>query len=95
MDAEDENTAMTLQISLMNEDIDDKNALIEEVQAAASGMMKEYGNLEILHTTTKHELESAKSVITTMKVVTAVLAVHISIKSMCVYTCLDTGELLP
>ena len=66
--AEDENTAMTLQISLMNEDIDDKNALIEEVQAAASGMMKEYGKLEILHTTAKHELESAKSVITTMKV---------------------------
>ena len=65
---EDENTTMTLQISLMNEDIDDKNALIEEVQAAVSGMMKEYGNLEILHTTTKHELESAKSVITTMKV---------------------------
>ena len=66
--AEDENTAMTLQISLMNEDIDDKNALIEEVQSAASGMMKEYGKLEILHTTVKHELESAKSVITTMKV---------------------------
>ena len=66
--AEDENTAMTLQISLMNEDIDDKNALIEEVQAAASGMMKEHGKLEILHTTTKHELDSAKSIITTMKV---------------------------
>ena len=66
--AEDENTAMTLQISLMNEDIDDKNALIEEIRAAASGMMKEYGKLEILHTTTKHELESARSVITTMKV---------------------------
>ena len=65
---EDENTAMTLQISLMNEDIDDKNALIEEVQSAASGMMKEYGKLEILHTTVKHELESAKSIITTMKV---------------------------
>ncbi|KAF8645427.1 hypothetical protein AX14_009235 [Amanita brunnescens Koide BX004] len=59
---------MTLQISLMNEDMDDKNALIEEVQAAASGMMKEYGKLEILHTTVKHELESVKSVITTMKV---------------------------
>ena len=58
----------TLQILLMNEDIDDKNALIEEVQAAASGMMKEYGKLEILHTTVKHELKSAKSVITTMKV---------------------------
>ena len=65
--AEDENAAMTLQISLMNEDIDDKNALIEEIQSAASGMMKEYGKLEILHTTTKHELDSAKSVITTMK----------------------------
>ncbi|KAF8664592.1 hypothetical protein AX14_006727 [Amanita brunnescens Koide BX004] len=58
--AEDENTTMTLQVSLMNEDIDDKNALIEEVQAAASGMMKEYGKLEILHTTVKHELESAR-----------------------------------
>ncbi|KAF8666036.1 hypothetical protein AX14_006554 [Amanita brunnescens Koide BX004] len=66
--AEDENTAMTLQISLMNEDIDDKNALIEEVQIAATGMMKEHGNLEILHTTVKHELESAKAVIATMKV---------------------------
>ncbi|KAF8680805.1 hypothetical protein AX14_004478 [Amanita brunnescens Koide BX004] len=65
--AEDENTAMTLQISLMNEDIDDKNALIEEVQTAASGMMKEYGKLEILHTTMKHELESTKSIINTMK----------------------------
>ncbi|KAF8722324.1 hypothetical protein AX14_009901 [Amanita brunnescens Koide BX004] len=66
--AEDECTAMTLQISLMNEDIDDKNALIEEVQTVATGMMKEYGKLEILHTTVKHELESARSVITTMKV---------------------------
>ena len=34
--AEDENTAMTLQISLMNEDIDNKNTLIEESQAAAT-----------------------------------------------------------
>ena len=66
--AEEENTAMTLQISLMNDDIDDKNALIEEVQSTASEMMKEYGKLEILHTTTKHELDSTKSVITTMKV---------------------------
>ena len=31
-------------------------------------MMKEHGKLEILHTSTKHELESAKSIITTMKV---------------------------
>ena len=66
--AEDENTAMTLQISLMNEDIDDKNALIEECQAAATDMMREHGKLEILCTSVKHELESAKSVITTMKV---------------------------
>ncbi|KAF8641463.1 hypothetical protein AX14_009886 [Amanita brunnescens Koide BX004] len=33
--AEEENAAMTLQVSLQNEDIDDKNALIEEYQAAA------------------------------------------------------------
>ncbi|KAF8688262.1 hypothetical protein AX14_003484 [Amanita brunnescens Koide BX004] len=65
--AEDENTAMTLQISLMNEDIDDKNALIEECQAAATDMLKKYGEMEILSTSAKHELESAKSVITTMK----------------------------
>ena len=65
--AEDENTAMTLQISLMNEDIDDKNALIEECQAAATDMLKKYGEMEILSTSVKHELESAKSVITTMK----------------------------
>ncbi|KAF8730029.1 hypothetical protein AX14_005793 [Amanita brunnescens Koide BX004] len=66
--AEDENTAMTLQISLMNEDIDDKNALIEECQAATTDMMRKYGEMEILSTSTKHELESTKSVITTMKV---------------------------
>ena len=65
--AEDENTAMTLQISLMNEDIDDKNALIEECQAAATDMLKKYGEMEILSTSAKHELESAKSVIVTMK----------------------------
>ena len=65
--AEDENTAMTLQISLMNEDIDDKNALIEECQAAATDMLKKYGDMEILSTSVKNELESAKSVIMTMK----------------------------
>ena len=65
--AEDENTAMTLQISLMNEDIDNKNALIEECQAAATDMLKKYGEMEILSTSAKHELESAKSVIITMK----------------------------
>ena len=47
--AEDENAAMTLQISLMNEDIDDKNALIEECQAATSDMMKKYGEMEIFY----------------------------------------------
>ena len=66
--AEDENTAMTLQISLMNDDIDDKNALIEECQAAAMDMMRKYGEMEILSTSAKHELKSAKSIITTMKV---------------------------
>ena len=65
--AEDENTAMTLQISLMNEDIDDKNALIEECQAAVTDMLRKYGEMEILSTSAKHELESAKSVIVTMK----------------------------
>ena len=65
--AEDENTAMTLQISLMNEDIDDKNALIEECQSATTDMLKRYGEMEILSTSAKHELESAKSVIVTMK----------------------------
>ncbi|KAF8641366.1 hypothetical protein AX14_009903, partial [Amanita brunnescens Koide BX004] len=65
--AEDENTAMTLQISLMNEDINDKNALIEECQAAATDMLKKYGEMEILSTSAKHELESAKSVIVKMK----------------------------
>ena len=65
--AEDENVAMTLQISLMNEDIDDKNALIEESQAVATDMMRKYGEMEILSTTAKHELESAKSVILAMK----------------------------
>ncbi|KAF8667215.1 hypothetical protein AX14_006356 [Amanita brunnescens Koide BX004] len=66
--AEDENTAMTLQISLMNKDIDDKNALIEECQEATTDMMRKYSEMEILSTAAKHELESAKSIITTMKV---------------------------
>ena len=66
--AEDENTAFTLQVSLMNEDIDDKNALIEECQAAATDLLKKYGDMEILATSAKRELESAMSVISTMKV---------------------------
>ncbi|KAF8679366.1 hypothetical protein AX14_004574 [Amanita brunnescens Koide BX004] len=66
--AEDENTAFTLQISLMNEDIDDKNALIEECQATATNLLKKYGDMEILATSAKRELESAMSVISTMKV---------------------------
>ena len=65
--AEDDNTAFTLQISLMNEDIDDKNALIEECQSAASDLLKKYGDMEILATTAKRELESAMSVISTIK----------------------------
>ncbi|KAF8671842.1 hypothetical protein AX14_005648 [Amanita brunnescens Koide BX004] len=65
--AEEENAAMTLQVSLQNEDIDDKNALIEEYQDAATEMLKKYGDLEILATGAKHELESAKVIITTMK----------------------------
>ena len=65
--AEDENTAMTLQISLMNEDIDDKNTLIEECQAAATDMLRKYGDMEIMSTSARNELESAKSVIVTMK----------------------------
>ena len=65
--AEEENAAMTLQVSLQNEEIDDKNTLIEEYQAAATDMMRKYGDMEILSTAAKHELESAKSVITTMK----------------------------
>ena len=65
--AEDENAAMTLQISLMNEDIDDKNALIEECQEATTDMLKKYSDMEIMSTTARHELESAKSVIVTMK----------------------------
>ncbi|KAF8631466.1 hypothetical protein AX14_010941, partial [Amanita brunnescens Koide BX004] len=58
---------MTLQVSLQNEDIDDKNALIEEYQAAATDMLRKYGDMEILATASKHELESAKAIITTMK----------------------------
>ena len=65
--AEDENTAMTLQVSLQNEDIDDKNALIEEYQAAATDMLKKYGDMEILSTSAKLELESAKTIIATMR----------------------------
>ena len=65
--AEDDNVAFTLQISLMNEDIDDKNALIEECQAAATDMLKKYGDMEILAMSAKRELESAVSVISTMK----------------------------
>ncbi|KAF8656644.1 hypothetical protein AX14_008029 [Amanita brunnescens Koide BX004] len=65
--AEDENAAMTLQVSLQNEDIDDKNTLIEEYQAAATDMLKKYGDMEILATGAKHELESAKAIIMTMK----------------------------
>ncbi|KAF8676330.1 hypothetical protein AX14_004975 [Amanita brunnescens Koide BX004] len=65
--AEDENAAMTLQISLMNEDIDDKNALLEESQAIATDLMKKCGDMEVLATSSKHELDSAKSIILTMK----------------------------
>ncbi|KAF8666918.1 hypothetical protein AX14_006418 [Amanita brunnescens Koide BX004] len=35
--AEEENTAFTLQISLMNEDFDDKNAVIEALEATCNG----------------------------------------------------------
>ncbi|KAF8672234.1 hypothetical protein AX14_005589, partial [Amanita brunnescens Koide BX004] len=66
--AEEENTALTLQISLMDEDFDDKNAVIEALEAASMEMMKEHGKLEIAQMSTKAELEAAKSVITTMKV---------------------------
>ncbi|KAF8680698.1 hypothetical protein AX14_004499 [Amanita brunnescens Koide BX004] len=66
--AEEENTAMTLQISLMNEDFDDKNAVIEALESASVEMMKEHANLELLHLSAKAELEASKSVITTMKV---------------------------
>ncbi|KAF8641500.1 hypothetical protein AX14_009883 [Amanita brunnescens Koide BX004] len=52
----------------MNEDIDDKNALIDESQAAATEMLQKYGDMEILATSAKRELESAMSVIATMKV---------------------------
>ncbi|KAF8709761.1 hypothetical protein AX14_013475 [Amanita brunnescens Koide BX004] len=66
--AEEENTAMTLQISLMNEDFDDKNAVIEALESTSVEMMKEHANLELLHLSAKAELEASKSVITTMKV---------------------------
>ncbi|KAF8675622.1 hypothetical protein AX14_005071 [Amanita brunnescens Koide BX004] len=66
--AEEENTAMTLQISLMNEDFDNKNAVIKALESAATEMMKEHANLELLHLSAKAELDTAKSVIKTMKV---------------------------
>ncbi|KAF8650378.1 hypothetical protein AX14_008598, partial [Amanita brunnescens Koide BX004] len=65
--AEEENTAFTLQISLMNEDFDDKNAIIEALESASVEMMKEHGKLEITHMSLKAELEAAKAVIETMK----------------------------
>ena len=65
--AEDENTALTLQVSLMDEDFDDKNAVIEALESASTEMMKEHGNLEIAHMSIKAELEAAKAVIATMK----------------------------
>ena len=65
--AEEENAALTLQVSLQNENIDDKNAVIEEYQVAATEMLRKYGDMEILSATTKHELESAKSIIITMR----------------------------
>ena len=40
---------------------------IQEYQTAATDMMRKYGDMEILSTAAKHELESAKSIITTMK----------------------------
>ena len=65
--AEEENTAFTLQVSLMNEDFDDKNAVIEALESASVEMMKEHGKLEIAHMSLKAELEAAKAVIVTMK----------------------------
>ncbi|KAF8666175.1 hypothetical protein AX14_006545, partial [Amanita brunnescens Koide BX004] len=65
--AEEENTTFTLQVLLMNEDFDDKNAVIEALESAAVEMMKEHGNLEIAHMSLKAELEAAKAVIETMK----------------------------
>ena len=65
--AEEENTAFTLQISLMNEDFDDKNAVIKALESVAVEMMKEHGKLEIAHMSVKAELEAAKAVIETMK----------------------------
>ncbi|KAF8636813.1 hypothetical protein AX14_010383, partial [Amanita brunnescens Koide BX004] len=65
--AEEENTAFTLQVSLMNEDFDDKNAVIEALESAAVEMMKEHSKLEIAHMSLKAKLEAAKAVIETMK----------------------------
>ncbi|KAF8679375.1 hypothetical protein AX14_004557 [Amanita brunnescens Koide BX004] len=65
--AEEENTAFMLQVSLMNEDFDNKNAVIEALESAAVEMMKEHGKLEIAHMSLKAELEAAKAVIVTMK----------------------------
>ncbi|KAF8661657.1 hypothetical protein AX14_007196 [Amanita brunnescens Koide BX004] len=65
--AEEENTAFTLQVSLMNEEFDDKNAVIEALESASVEMMKEHGKLEIAHMSLKAELEAAKAVIVTMK----------------------------
>ena len=65
--AEEENIAMTLQVSLQNENIDDKNAIIDEYQAAATELMRKHGDMEIMLTSTKHELESAKAIISTVK----------------------------
>ena len=65
--AEEENTTFTLQISLMNEDFDDKNAVIEALESASVEMMKEHGKLEIAHMSLKAELEASKAVIMTMK----------------------------
>ena len=65
--AEEENAAFTLQVSLMNEDFDDKNAVIEALESASVEMMKEHGKLEIAHMSLKAELEAAKAVILTMR----------------------------
>ncbi|KAF8678489.1 hypothetical protein AX14_004720, partial [Amanita brunnescens Koide BX004] len=51
----------------MNEDFDDKNAVIEALESASVEMMKEHGKLEIAHMSLKAELEATKAVITTMK----------------------------
>ncbi|KAF8673093.1 hypothetical protein AX14_005416, partial [Amanita brunnescens Koide BX004] len=65
--AKEENTAFTLQVLLMNEDFDDKNAVIEALESASVEMMKEHGKLEIAHMSLKAELDTAMAVILTMK----------------------------